>query len=119
MSKAAVALLKRTAWYCRYGHNELDDPSMTLPLSCKAVKQHPPVLQLYAAKLHEQGVLDSSEVNELQVSRIGCLPRIVAQSGVAKIVWRSKHQNQKMTRPIHCEQLTLHAIQLGMHCFSL
>jgi 2-oxoglutarate dehydrogenase E1 component len=60
-----------TMWMCvcsRYGHNELDDPTITLPLSYQAVKDHPPVLQLYASKLDEQAVLKSSQVTALQVS---------------------------------------------------
>ena len=54
--------------FSRYGHNELDDPSITLPLSYQAVKDHPPVLHLYASKLDEQAVLKSSQVTALQVS---------------------------------------------------
>lgn len=54
--------------FCRYGHNELDDPTITLPLSYQAVMDHPPVLQLYASKLDEQAVLKSSQVKALQVS---------------------------------------------------
>ncbi len=52
----------------RYGHNELDDPTITLPLSYQAVMEHPPVLQLYASKLDEQAVMKSSQVKALQVS---------------------------------------------------
>lgn len=54
---------------CRYGHNELDDPTITLPLSYQAVAHHPPVLQLYASKLDALGVLTSSQVHALQVNR--------------------------------------------------
>ncbi len=54
--------------FSRYGHNELDDPTITLPLSYQAVMGHPPVLQLYASKLDEQDVLKSSQVKTLQVS---------------------------------------------------
>lgn len=53
---------------CRYGHNELDDPTITLPLSYQAVAQHPPVLQLYTDKLDKLGLLDSSEVHTWQVN---------------------------------------------------
>ena len=53
---------------CRYGHNELDDPTITLPLSYQAVAHHPPVLQLYTDKLDKLGLLNSSEVHTWQVS---------------------------------------------------
>ena len=54
----------------RYGHNELDDPTITLPLSYQAVAQHPPVLQQYTAKLHKLDVVASSEVCALQVVQL-------------------------------------------------
>ena len=59
--------------YCRYGHNELDDPTITLPLSYQAVAQHPPVLQRYASKLHQMGVVGTSEVHSLQVTAASIL----------------------------------------------
>ncbi|KAL3139978.1 hypothetical protein ABBQ38_004265 [Trebouxia sp. C0009 RCD-2024] len=52
--------------YRRYGHNELDDPTITLPLSYQAVARHPPVLQHYTSKLHQLGVVQTSEVHALQ-----------------------------------------------------
>ena len=65
----AVCTQSKSGCVCsRYGHNELDDPTITLPLSYQAVKDHPPVLHLYASKLDEQAVLKSSQVNALQVS---------------------------------------------------
>jgi 2-oxoglutarate dehydrogenase E1 component len=37
--------------YRRNGHNELDDPRVTLPLSYQLIQQHPTVLEIYAKKL--------------------------------------------------------------------
>lgn len=37
--------------YRRNGHNELDDPRVTLPLSYQIIEQHPTVLETYAKKL--------------------------------------------------------------------
>ena len=59
--------MRTTERSCRYGHNELDDPTITLPLSYQAIQHHPTVLQLYASKLQEEAVLKSSEVKALQV----------------------------------------------------
>ena len=52
---------------CRNGHNELEDPSVTLPLTYQAVANHPPVAQLYSSHLLQQGVLTEADVKGWQV----------------------------------------------------
>jgi hypothetical protein len=42
--------------YRRNGHNELDDPRVTLPLSYQLIEQHPTVLEIYARKLQVRRV---------------------------------------------------------------
>ncbi|MGP8092139.1 MAG: 2-oxoglutarate dehydrogenase E1 component [Candidatus Sulfotelmatobacter sp.] len=37
--------------YRRHGHSEVDDPTVTQPLMYKAIKQHPPLYQIYAKQL--------------------------------------------------------------------
>lgn len=37
--------------YRRNGHNELDDPRVTLPLTYSIITSHPTVLELYSKKL--------------------------------------------------------------------
>src|SRR5689334_1243495 len=44
--------------YRRFGHNEGDEPSFTQPLMYAAIKQHPPISQIYGKKLIDQGVVD-------------------------------------------------------------
>jgi len=44
--------------YRRFGHNEGDEPSFTQPLMYKAIRKHPPVSAVYAARLQEQGAID-------------------------------------------------------------
>ena len=46
--------------YRRFGHNEADEPSFTQPLMYAAIRQHPPVSELYAARLVKQGVIDEA-----------------------------------------------------------
>ncbi len=43
--------------YRRFGHNEGDEPMFTQPLMYKAIKTHPGVSDVYAARLVEEGVI--------------------------------------------------------------
>ena len=54
--------------YRRRGHNELDSPMITLPLSYNAIDAHPTVLQQYASRLEAQGMTTSARVQEMRVS---------------------------------------------------
>ncbi|HTG79243.1 MAG TPA: 2-oxoglutarate dehydrogenase E1 component, partial [Sphingomicrobium sp.] len=49
--------------YRRFGHNEGDEPSFTQPLMYAAIKQHPPVSQLYGARLIAEGVVDQKWID--------------------------------------------------------
>ena len=44
--------------YRRYGHSEVDDPTITQPLLYKAIKEHPPLWEIYAEDI---GVEDAGE----------------------------------------------------------
>ena len=44
--------------YRRFGHNEGDEPSFTQPLMYEKIRKHPPVSEVYAARLIEEGVID-------------------------------------------------------------
>jgi 2-oxoglutarate dehydrogenase E1 component len=37
--------------YRRHGHSEVDDPTVTQPLTYKAIKEHPPLYQIYAKQI--------------------------------------------------------------------
>ena len=45
--------------YRRFGHNESDEPSFTQPLMYAAIAKHPPVSELYAARLLRENVIDA------------------------------------------------------------
>src|SRR5262249_35296524 len=49
--------------YRRFGHNEADEPSFTQPLMYRAIKDHPPVVELYAKRLVDEGTLTQAEVD--------------------------------------------------------
>ena len=50
--------------YRRFGHNEGDEPSFTQPLMYANIRKHPPVSEVYAPCLIEQGVIDADWVGE-------------------------------------------------------
>ena len=51
--------------YRRFGHNEQDEAAYTQPLMAKAIESHPPVRQIYARALAEQGIVQAGEEQAL------------------------------------------------------
>ena len=49
--------------YRRYGHNETDEAAYTQPKLAALIKQHPPVSEIYADKLINEGVVSKEEVD--------------------------------------------------------
>lgn len=47
--------------YRRHGHNELDDPSITLPLTYARIREHPTVLEIFRDKLLHEKVLSQPQ----------------------------------------------------------
>ena len=50
--------------YRRYGHNETDEPAYTQPLIAAKIKAHPPVSEIYAEQLVEEGMIAREEVEQ-------------------------------------------------------
>jgi 2-oxoglutarate dehydrogenase E1 component len=55
--------------YRRYGHNETDEPAYTQPTVAAKIKAHPPVAELYAEKLIEEGTIPREEVEAARKAR--------------------------------------------------
>jgi 2-oxoglutarate dehydrogenase E1 component len=51
--------------YRRFGHNEADEPAYTQPTMYQVIKKHPPVRELFARELIEQGVVTEQESTEM------------------------------------------------------
>ena len=55
--------------YRRFGHNETDEPAYTQPTMAAEIKSHPPVSELYAEKLIEEGTVSAEEVGKASDER--------------------------------------------------
>ncbi len=55
--------------YRRYGHNETDEPAYTQPQAAAKIKAHPPVSEIYAKQLVEEGVLSEEGVEGVAKER--------------------------------------------------
>lgn len=51
--------------YRRYGHNEADEPAATQPMMYRAIRNHPRIVELHAAELIKQGVIEEHQVDEM------------------------------------------------------
>ncbi len=51
--------------YRRFGHNEADEPAYTQPEMYQAIKKHPPVRELFAKQLIDEGVVTEQESTEM------------------------------------------------------
>ncbi|WP_414043138.1 2-oxoglutarate dehydrogenase E1 component [Macrococcus animalis] len=51
--------------YRRYGHNEMDEPTITNPMLYKEVKGHPSIEIKYGKQLIEAGVISEDEMNDI------------------------------------------------------
>jgi 2-oxoglutarate dehydrogenase E1 component len=50
--------------YRRFGHNEGDEPSFTQPQMYAAIKQHPPISQIYGERLIAEGIVDQAWIEQ-------------------------------------------------------
>jgi len=61
--------------YRRFGHNETDEPAYTQPQMYEAIKAHPPVREVYAKQLEEQGVVSAADAESLAAE---CYEKVAA-----------------------------------------
>ena len=71
--------------YRRLGHNEGDEPSFTQPLTYKAIKKLPSTLDLYSAKLVEEGSVSEAGYKEIQQEYRGRLDNALVATREEKI----------------------------------
>ena len=55
--------------YRRFGHNETDEPAYTQPVLAAKIKSHPPVSELYAEKLIDEGTVSKEDVERTAEER--------------------------------------------------
>ncbi|UEX89190.1 2-oxoglutarate dehydrogenase E1 component [Staphylococcus ratti] len=51
--------------YRRYGHNEMDEPTLTNPLPYKDIKHHDTAEIIYGNRLIEEGIINKDEMDEV------------------------------------------------------
>jgi len=73
--------------YRRFGHNEGDEPSFTQPLMYARIKQHPPVSEVYAARLREEGLVDDDFVE----TEVGTFVALLEEEFEAAKTYKSNH----------------------------
>lgn len=54
--------------YRRFGHNESDEPAFTQPLMYQAIRKHPLVVDVYANRLKEEGLIDDAKFERIKAS---------------------------------------------------
>jgi 2-oxoglutarate dehydrogenase E1 component len=59
--------------YRRFGHNEGDEPSFTQPLMYAKIRNHPPVSDIYGARLVAEGVVDRAWIDGRIAEFTACL----------------------------------------------
>ena len=59
--------------YRKYGHNEGDEPRFTQPKLYNIISKHPNPREIYKAKLIDENVLDSSEIDAADIEFISLL----------------------------------------------
>jgi 2-oxoglutarate dehydrogenase E1 component len=89
--------------YRRFGHNEQDEPAYTQPRMYEAIKSHPTVRELFAARLVAQGVLTAEQVTAMQdaaTARMTEAHRNVKQEQGAKKLISQKSKSGTTEVPI-------------------
>jgi 2-oxoglutarate dehydrogenase E1 component len=59
--------------YRRFGHNEGDEPSFTQPQMYAAIRNHPPISDIYGARLVGEGVVDAQWIEDQRQAYISRL----------------------------------------------
>ncbi|MBM02049.1 MAG: 2-oxoglutarate dehydrogenase E1 component [Chloroflexi bacterium] len=54
--------------YRRYGHQEMDDPTITQPLMYEKISSHPTVTKIYSEELIKQKILNEDGISEIKSS---------------------------------------------------
>lgn len=66
--------------YRKYGHNEGDEPRFTQPLLYKLIEKHPNPFDIYAKRLHDEGLISKDEIEKIQSDINATLDRNLEES---------------------------------------
>ena len=75
--------------YRRFGHNETDEPAYTQPAMAAKIKAHPPVSEIYAEKLIDEGAVSAEDVEreseQRQEEMSAALKEPAREDGVGRV----------------------------------
>ena len=85
--------------YRKHGHSEADEPAATQPIMYQKIRQQPPVVETYAAKLVAEGVVGGQERQALEQHYVESLEHNEVVAGA--LVYNIKNELRVSFEPYH------------------
>lgn len=106
--------------YRRYGHSEVDDDSLTQPLTRRITQLHPSVFKLYSDKLIEERIVTEGDVqawvNDISAEYEAGYQRTLTSTTVAAD-WQSQDADGWLGRPVNITGLPeSRLVSIGKAC---
>jgi len=90
--------------YRRFGHNETDEPAYTQPLMYQKIREHPPVREIFAKRLVDEGLVTQADVDAMAAEAYA---RVAAAHKRAKETLAAEHDEPQPESTAAGEQLEL------------
>ncbi len=85
--------------YRKHGHSEADEPAATQPIMYQKIRQQPPVVETYSAKLVAEGVVGAEERQALEQHYVESLEHNEVVAGA--LVYNIKNELRVSFEPYH------------------
>ncbi len=79
--------------YRRYGHSEIDDPTITQPLRYAKLKEHPPLYKIYAQQIGVDPTAQATEIRDAMVREQAAAAKLKKKAHLATLpgYWSAYH----------------------------